>query len=245
MAWYAYCLTELQTLSNGVRSRKPFLLDYVQGVNDVPVFGYPSGDFAVIVSEYDRTEAPFDHKSLIEHARVVGACFRQGTVLPFKFGTIFDSDDALRQAVRTNRRAFGKSVEQLRGKAEMHIKLIVRDGSLKQVVDDVPLPHTTGGDYLSKLRVKAAKDRERQSKARTLTVQMQKLFNPLEADVSCRKVDSNGMLLDIAHLIDSKSVLKYQNRYGMATRQFKNCELVLSGPWPPYHFLPEKLRTVS
>jgi hypothetical protein len=31
----------------------------------------------------------------------------------------------------------------------------------------------------------------------------------------------------------------------MATRQFKNCELVLSGPWPPYHFLPEKLRTVS
>ncbi len=112
MPWYAYCLTELQTLSNGVRSRKPFLLDGVQGVNDVPVFGYPSGEFAVIVSEYDRTEAPFDHKSLIEHARVVGACFRQGTVLPFKFGTIFDSDDALRQAVRTNRRAFGKSVEQ-------------------------------------------------------------------------------------------------------------------------------------
>jgi len=27
---------------------------------------------------------------------------------------------------------------------------------------------------------------------------MQKLFNPLEADVELRKVDSNGMLLDIA-----------------------------------------------
>ena len=252
--WYAYCLTELQTLSNGVRSRKPFLMEGVQGVGDVPVFGYPSGEFCVIVSEYDRTEPPFDHKSLIEHARVVGSCFRQGTVLPFKFGTIFDSDDALRQAVRTNRRAFGKSVEQLRGKAEMHIKLIVRDGALKEsskdsalraISDDAPLPRTTGGDYLSKLRVKAAKDRERQSKARTLTVQMQKLFNPLEADVSCRKVDANGMLLDIAHLIDNKSILKYQNRYSMATRQFKNCELVLSGPWPPYHFLPDKLRTVS
>ena len=53
MCWYAYCLTELQTLSNGVRSRKPFLLDGVQGVGDVPVFGYPSGEFCVIVSEYD------------------------------------------------------------------------------------------------------------------------------------------------------------------------------------------------
>ncbi len=245
MAWYAYCLTELQSLSNGVRSRKPFLLDGVQGVGDAPVFGYPSGEFAVIVSEYERCASGFERKALIEHARVVGACFRQGTVLPFRFGTVFDNDDALRQAVRTNRRAFGKSVEQLRGKSEMHIKLIVRDGSLKQVLDDLPLPNTVGGDYLSKLRVKAAKDRERQSKARTLTVQMQKLFNPLEAEVSCRKTEANGMLLDIAHLIDSKSVLKYQNRYSMATRQFKNCELVLSGPWPPYHFLPEKLRTVS
>jgi hypothetical protein len=147
--------------------------------------------------------------------------------------------------VRANRRAFGVSVQKLKGKAEMHLKLIVRDGSLRQAFDDVELPDTVGGEYLSKLRVKAAKERERQSKARTLSVQVQKLFNPLEAEISCRRVDADGMLLDIAHLIDAKSLPKYQNRYNMASRQFKNCELALSGPWPPYHFLPEKLRTVS
>jgi hypothetical protein len=53
------------------------------------------------------------------------------------------------------------------------------------------------------------------------------------------------MMIDIAHLIDSKSVEKYQNRYSSAAKQLKNCELVLSGPWPPYHFLPGKLRTVA
>jgi hypothetical protein len=25
----------------------------------------------------------------------------------------------------------------------------------------------------------------------------------------------------------------------------KNCEVNISGPWPPYHFLPGKLRTVT
>jgi len=25
----------------------------------------------------------------------------------------------------------------------------------------------------------------------------------------------------------------------------KNCEVTVSGPWPPYHFLPGKLRTVA
>jgi hypothetical protein len=245
MAWYAYCITEQQTLSNGTRARRPFLLEGIQGVNDAPVLSYPSGEFAVIVSEYDRTEAKLEERHVLEHARVVSVCFRTGTVLPFRFGTIFDTDDALRQAVRANRRAFGQSVARLRGKAEMHLKLIVRDGSLRQALESVSLPDTVGGEYLSKLREKASKDRERQTKARALSVQVHKMFNPLEEEVSCKKVDADGMLLDIAHLIDSKSIEKYQNRYSSAAKQLKNCEIAISGPWPPYHFLPGKLRTVS
>src|SRR5579863_6518964 len=54
MAWYAYCLTEQQTLTNGVRTRRPFLLEGIQGVNGAPVLSYPSGEFGVVVSEYDH-----------------------------------------------------------------------------------------------------------------------------------------------------------------------------------------------
>jgi hypothetical protein len=245
MAWYAYCITEHQTLSNGTRTRRPFLLEGVQGVNGASVLSYPSGDFAVIVSEYDRNGANLEEKHVLEHARVVSVCFRTGTVLPFRFGTIFDSDDALRQAVRANRRTFGQSVAKLRGKAEMHLKVLVKGDSLRQALAEVQLPDTVGGDYLIKLREKASQDRERQTKARALSVQVHKMFNPLEEEISCKRVSSDGMLIDIAHLIDSKSIEKYQNRYSTAARQLKNCEIVLSGPWPPYHFLPGKLRTVA
>ena len=244
MSWYAYCLTEQQTL-NGSRARRPFLLEGIQGVNGAAVLSYPSGEFTVIVSEYDRNDAQLGEKHVLEHARVVSVCFRSGTVLPFRFGTIFDTDEALRQAVRANRRTFGLSVARLRGKAEMHLKVLVRDGSLRAAMPDVVLPNTVGGEYLVKLREKASKDRERQTKARALSVQVHKLFNPLEEEISCKRVDSDGMLIDIAHLIDSKSVEKYQNRYSSAAKQLKNCELLISGPWPPYHFLPGKLRTVA
>jgi hypothetical protein len=245
MAWYAYCLTEQQTQSNGTRARRPFLLEGIQGVNGAPVLSYPSGEFAVVVSEYDRNEELMGEKHVLEHARVVSVCFRSGTVLPFRFGTLFDSDEALRQAVRANRRAFGQSVTRLRGKAEMHLKVLVRSGTVREVMADVIVPNTVGGDYLSKLREKASKDRERQTKARALSVQVHKLFNPLEEEISCKRVSADGMLIDIAHLIDSKSVEKYQNRYSSAAKQLKNCDLVISGPWPPYHFLPGKLRTVA
>src|SRR5271169_331300 len=245
MAWYAYCLTEQEALTNGTRARRPFLLEGIQGVNSAPVLSYPSGEFAVVVSEYDRSSQKIEDKAVLEHARVVSVCFRSGTVLPFRFGTIFDTDDALRHAVRSNRRAFGQSVARLRGKAEMHLKLRVKDGSLREAMAEIVLPDTVGGDYLIKLREKASQDRERRTKARALSVQVHKLFNPLEEEISCKRVDSDGMLIDIAHLIDSRSVEKYQNRYSSAAKQLKNCEVAISGPWPPYHFLPGKLRTVA
>ncbi len=244
MSWYAYCLTEHQTLANGVRARRPYVLDGIQGVNGSPVMSYPSGDFAVIVSEYERTTSKLDEKSVLEHARVVSQSFRTATVLPFRFGTIFDSEDAIRQAVRSNRRTFCESVARLRGKSEMRIKLVVRDGSMRPT-EEMVLPDTVGREYLTKLREKAFRERERQTKARALSVQVHKLFNPLEEEVSCKRVDADGMLLDIAHLIDTKSIEKYQNRYDTAAKQLKNCKLFVTGPWPPYHFLPGNVRTVA
>jgi hypothetical protein len=163
-------------------------------------------------------------------------------VLPFRFGTIFSNDDALRRAVRANRKALTESVARLRGKAEMHLKLVVRDDSLREMVGEVALPHAAGSEYLTRLRIKAVRQRERQTKARAISVQVHKLLNPLEEEVSC-KSDSGGLLIDIAHLIDSAAVQKYQNRCTVATRHLKGCEIVVSGPWPPYHFTHNKLRT--
>ncbi len=245
MAWYAYCITEQQAFQGETRARRPFPIENLKGILGAQVFGYPSGEFAIIVSEYDRGGQQLDQRAILDHARVVSECFRNTTVLPFRFGTVFDNDDALRRAVRSNRKAFVDSVSKLRGKAEMHLKLLIKDGSLREAMTDIELPATVGGEYLSKLREKAARDRERQSKARTLSVQVQKMFNPLDAEVSCKRVDSGGMMIDIAHLIDHGTVEKYQNRYNSALSKLKGCQMSISGPWPPYHFMPGKLRMIS
>lgn len=241
MAWYAYCITEQQGLQNGSRARRPLTIENLRGINGAPVFAYPSGDFAVVVSEYSAAQ-PLTQQGIVDHARVVSECFRTLTVLPFRFGTIFESDEALRRAVRTNRKAFLESVARLRGKAEMHFKLLLKDGTLEDVIAE--LPKGVGGEYLRQLREHASRDRERQTKARALSMQVHKLFSPLEEDVICKRTDSGGMLIDFAHLIDSGSIAKYQNRYSAATRHFKDCHVTITGPWPPYHFMPGKLRTV-
>jgi hypothetical protein len=243
MAWYAYCISEQSNFQQG-RVRRPFLIESLKGIQTSPVRGFPCGEFVVIVSEVEHAPA-LTQQSVMEHAHTVSECFKMATVLPFKFGTVFESDEALRQAVRNNKRTFAESIANLRGKSEMHIKVTVREGAAVAEIMQA-LPHKAGSEYLAKLREQASRDRERQSRARALTVQVSKLLNPLREEVSCKKVDV-GIVLDIAHLIDSKGVEKYQNRYSNALRQFKDVEITLSGPWPPYHFMPGpgKVRTLS
>lgn len=245
MAWYAYCIIEQKIFQGSNRARRPFPIEGMKGVGGAQVIGYPSGDFAVVASEYVRTGL-LDQKAVLEHAKVVSNCFKQGTVLPFRFGTVFDNEEAIRQAVRANRKTFLETVAHLRGKAEMHLKVMVRESlSVGTVSDDVELPTAAGAEYLTRLRMKATRERERQTKARSVSIQVHRLFSPLDEEISCKRVQAGRLLIDIAHLIDTKSVEKYQSRFSAAAKQLKDCELAISGPWPPYHFMPGKLRTVN
>jgi hypothetical protein len=242
MAWYVYCISEQANFQQG-RVRRPFLIESLKGVNGSPVRGFPCGEFVVIASEIEHGQL-LTQAAPMEHARIVTECFKVATLLPFKFGTVFESDEALRMAIRNNKKTFADSIAKLRGKSEMHIKVTVREGNAIAEVLQL-LPHKAGGEYLSRLKVQASRDRERQSRARALSVQVNKLLNPLQEEITCKKVET-GIVLDIAHLIESDTVEKYQSRYSSALRQFKDVEISISGPWPPYHFMPSpgKVRTV-
>ena len=101
---------------------------------------------------------------------------------------------------------------------------------------------TVGQQYLTSLRESAARQRDRQSRARALSVQMHRMFLPIAEEITCKRTESGKMLLDIAHLIDNKTVERYQNKYSSATLEMKECRMQLSGPWPPYHFVQRHRR---
>ena len=126
MAWYAYCIGEKQAFPALARHRKPVAMESVFGVSGNQVFLYPASDLAVVVSEHNPQES-FNQRSGVDHARVISDCFQHSTVLPFRFGTVFNDDESLRKSIRSNQRQFLGNIDKLRGKTEMHLKIFVDD----------------------------------------------------------------------------------------------------------------------
>jgi hypothetical protein len=236
MAWYAYCIGEKQAFPELARHRKPVPLESVHGVSGNQVFLYPASDLAVIVSEHNPAEA-LNQKSGVDHARVIADCFKHSTVLPFRFGTVFSDDESLRKSIRSNQRQFLGNIDKLRGKTEMHLKILVDDCCCGKDSDRHVSTETVGHEYLTNLRETATRQRERQTRARAVSFQMHRLFMPLDEEVSCRLTESGKMVLDIAHLIDRKYVERYQNKFTTTSAMMRDCQMQVSGPWPPYHFV--------
>jgi hypothetical protein len=235
MAWYAYCICERQAFPESARHRKPIPVESLHGVSGNQVFVYPSCELAVIVSEHNPGEA-LDPRSGVDHARVVADCFQHSTVLPFRFGTIFQDDESLRRSVRSNQRQFLAHIDKLRGKTEMHLKVLVDDCGSHSPEKRSALQGQSR-EYFSNLRENAGRQRERQTRARAVSFQLHRLFLPLDEEVSCRLLDSGKMMLDISHLIDRKCVDRYLNKFATASAGMREYQMQLSGPWPPYHFV--------
>jgi hypothetical protein len=240
MAWYAYCIGEKLAFPELARHRKPVPLESVHGVAGNQVFLYPASDLAIVVSEHNPAEN-LNPKSGIDHARVISDCFKHSTVLPFRFGTVFQDDETLRKSIRSNQRQFLTNIDKLRGKTEMHLKILVDDCSTKDL-NRAP-SSIAGQQYLTNMRENATRARERQTRARAVSFQMHRMFQPLDEEVSCRMTENGKILLDIAHLIDRKYVERYQNKFASTMAMMRECTMQMSGPWPPYHFVHRLTRT--
>ncbi len=210
-------------------------MESVLGVSGNQVFLYPASDLAVVVSEHNPAET-LNQKSGVDHARVIADCFQHSTVLPFRFGTVFNDDESLRKSIRSNQRQFLSNIDKLRGKTEMHLRILVEDCCGRTLDRHLPA-EGSGRQYLTNLRENASRARERQTRARAVSFQMHRLFLPLDEEVSCRLSESGKMVLDIAHLIDRKYVERYQNKFASTSATMRECQMQLSGPWPPYHFV--------
>ncbi|MBI2816590.1 MAG: GvpL/GvpF family gas vesicle protein [Acidobacteria bacterium] len=229
MPFYAYCLLRLNP-------DEPWPV--MQGISEHPVFPLRCGKYTMLVSRLERNY-PFTPRSIVEHGQVIARAFETHTVLPMRFATYFKSEKQIENLIQENQKELLEAFCRLRGKSEMRLKLLFQADSFES--DRRPcasnqLSQPAGSPNGTSL------DARNQEFAHRLAAQVGDLFHPLEQQISCRLVHSRDVIVDCAHLVESQKVVSYQKLQTAASEQVKNCDLRISGPWPPYHFLPTTVR---
>jgi hypothetical protein len=173
------------------------------------------------------------------HERVAEHFLAQGTLLPMKLFTVFTSDEAaLAQSQRDSRR-IARVTARLRGRDEWGVRVRRRED------EDVPAPATarprSGREFLKrKARVRRLArgprpgDRARAERAF-------KALRALAAEALRKEVpdDAGRVLLDAVLLVDRTQAVRLRRAVAAEARTLtrEGMDLVLTGPWPAYHFL--------
>ena len=236
MAIYTYCLLRQPAVET---------LPTLRGIDGRPVFPLHCDKYAMLASRLDRDFA-FSARSIVEPGQVIARVFENRTVLPMRFGTFFRSEKQVIDLVRENRQDLLEAFCRLRGKAEMRVKLLLGFGAPvatgKMAVVRKPPRRSLGLEGYVPQGDGDPLDPECRELAAQLSVRLREMFQPLDQQVSCRRLEGSQLLVDCAHLIEAEKVAAYQKLCCQASTQVKDCDLRVSGPWPPYHFLPNAVR---
>jgi hypothetical protein len=252
---WAYCIT---------RAKGAPAMD---GVHGSPVERVEDGGLAVLVSRVPLSEFGEDalrsnlndldwlervaraHESVLERA-LVG-----DTIVPLRICTIFTDEEGAARMLAEQRSTLATALDALDGRQEWGVKLTVDRAALEAAArerapdafDDELEGQSAGGAYMLRRRqerqLREAADRLAGSIAEDVHARLQDwatdaVVNPPQnPELSGHEGD---MLLNAAYLVEEEKVERLHELVGELHERHRElgAQLELTGPWPPYNFVP-------
>ncbi len=183
------------------------------------------------------------HEAVIEHFTGSGA------ILPMKLFTLFASDERALGHVRENRERIDRALDRVAGCVEWGVRVRLDDARAREVLAAEARQETgrpSGTAFLQRKKLEQDASRNLAGRLRT---EADATFAELaeEAAEAVRREpaappEAGGrLLLDGAFLVAARDGADFEAAVERCASRLapKGYEVVLSGPWPPYHFAEE------
>ena len=252
---YLYCVTK----------DKPSTCDFRDlGINVQPI--YFQGTYALVSSvspddfsednlKKHLTDMSWVEKNIRLHEKVIEEIMKDQAVLPFKFGTIFESEANVEKLLKVNNIEFKAVLDHLAGKEEWGLKIYCDSEYFKDALcgederimekDKEMASAGKGKAYLLKkkkdeiikdiLNEKISEYTKDCFESLKITAADTRINRLLPQEVTEKKED---MVLNAAFLINNKRIKEFKNVLACLKTEYADKGLILdcTGPWPPYNF---------
>jgi len=187
------------------------------------------------------------------HEKVVEEVMRRSPAFPTRFGTIFSSFDALEKLLDVHYDEISRFLDKAAGKEEWAVKGLLNRAQAKRSFSTLMLSReegrlaslSPGKRYLSEQRIRSSADRELNSWLKGVIKGIGDDLGRHSSEFCERKVlsldsEAMDMVLNWAFWVAREDADDFRARVDRANEENDRQGLLLqlSGPWPPYSFLP-------
>ena len=259
---YVYCIAiNPPGLINELRSRGLKSIS-IEGFN-VLIKNVPETEFSEENLKQNITDLHWIEANVREHINVIGMIMKYTSVIPFKFGTIFNSHESLEKFITNYSGSLLENFNFINGKEEWAVKIYCDRKRLSKHIDELSEPAATlekqimasspGKAFLLQRKKNDLIENELdriskdcgQSYFNNLMVlsEANSLNNLLPKEVTGRE---DTMILNSAFLVSKNKVADFQN---MVTRlesigTNSSFHIEITGPWPPFSFISINEKTI-
>jgi uncharacterized protein (UPF0297 family) len=210
-------------------------------------------DIAAVVS---KTAVPiFDptRENALAHEHVIETVMKNYTIIPMSFGTVFRTDNDIREVLKSIYSSLKDVLNQMAGKLEFGLKVnwdrdqIIEE--LKQQDEEIRQFHREiirkqlQSTYFARMQLGRMIDK---ALAERSTAYVREIYEALRGVcVASRDNQPIGdkMIMNAAFLVDRARESEFDNVVNKIAKKYgKRLKFKYTGPWPPYNFVNIRLK---
>jgi hypothetical protein len=252
---WAYCITRASDApaTEGVNGSQVERVE--EGGLAVLVSRVPLSEFGEAALRRNLNDLDWLERVARDHEAVLESALEDGTIVPLRICTIFADERGAARMLAEQRSALDTALDVLDGRQEWGVKLTVDRAALEaaareraaDVSDEELEGRSAGGAYMLRRRqerqLREAADRLAGGIAEDVHARLQDwatdaVVNPPQnPELSGHEGD---MLLNAAYLVEAAKVERLHELVAELRERHRElgARLELTGPWPPYNFVP-------
>lgn len=218
------------------------------GIDHSKLEAVSSTGLIAVAGKVNRQKVVSSTENALIYARVIDELFRHYTLLPVRYGTVANSREAVVSLLKKHTHELRQNLDEVKNKEEFSLKLFWKHKGRHQSIGEQPgaeekeeqMPFLADTPRKTYLLQKIRRHRHEKTLANysvQLAGEVKHWLASLSPTFKFKNMVSQHIILDATILIKKG----HQQDLVQATRSFQDhhpdLHLLLTGPWPPYHFV--------
>jgi hypothetical protein len=229
-------------------------IEKIKGINGNSLEIITVDNIGAVVCTIDSTDLVVDNTKAIEFANVIETLSNLFNLLPVRFGSIMESNEAITKMLEKNSTQILQNLLKVKNKSEFGIKVMCDSIALKAelITKSIPglsITETQESENTSSVFRNYVEKKLKEHRIEEMILmyvdevisEITTTLESLKASFKFKKMVSEKIMIDAILLIDKQMKKELIQAVTDLQNQYPTLRIILTGPWSPYNFVEIKL----